>query len=133
MLKHIKKWSERNAYYLALAATIFVIFLSLGSFSSVGVQILKVKNSDKLAHIVAYLFLSFIWLFATRKRFTNVKQRVLLVVYITVFGIILEVLQEVLTTHRKADLNDVLANTVGIILAALMFNQLRLWLNSMLK
>jgi VanZ family protein len=133
MLKLIKKWSGRNAYSLALGTTIFVIFLSLGSFSSVGVQIFKVKNSDKLAHIAAYLFLSFSWLFATRKRFTSINQRVLLVVSIIAFGIILEVLQEVLTTHRKADLNDVVANAVGIILAAVTFNQLRTWLNSMLK
>ncbi len=133
MLKRIKSWLEHNAYGIAIGLTILIVILSLASFSSVGVTIIKVKNSDKLAHSVAYLFLSFSWLFATRKRFTSLKHKLLLVIFITIFGIILEALQEGLTTYRKADLNDILANTLGIILAAISFDQIRTWLNSMLK
>lgn len=133
MLKRIKHWSERNAYFIAISLTILVIILSLASFSSVGVKMIKIKNSDKLAHIVAYLFLSFSWLFATRNRFKTLKHKVLLVIFIIAFGIILEVLQEGLTTYRKADLNDVFANSVGILLATISFDRVRIWLNSMLK
>lgn len=133
MLKPIKNWSERNAYTIAVGLTVLVIILSLASFSSVSVNFIKVKNSDKLGHSIAYLFLSFSWLFATRKRFTGLKHRILLVALIIVFGIILEALQEGLTTYRKADLYDILANTVGIFIAAFTFNQIRTRLNSMLK
>jgi glycopeptide antibiotics resistance protein len=34
------------------------------------------------------------------------------------FGIIIEILQGTLTTYRSADINDVLANSLGVILTA---------------
>jgi VanZ family protein len=39
------------------------------------------------------------------------------------YGIIIEVLQGTLTIYRSASLLDVLANTVGIILAMVLFKQ----------
>lgn len=133
MLKPIKNWWGHNAYTIAILFTIVIIVLSLASFSSVGVNIIKVKNSDKLAHVLAYFFLSLSWLFATRKRYATFRQKLILVACLILFGIILEALQDGLTTYREADFNDVLANAVGVIIATISFNQVRSWLNSMLK
>ena len=133
MLKRIKNWSEPKAYSIAIGMTIVVIFLSLVSLPSFRTSIIDVNNSDKFGHIVAYFSLSLSWLFATRKRYTQVKHRVILACSIIIFGIILEGLQEVLTTKRTADLYDMGANALGVIAATLTFETLRSWLNSMLK
>lgn len=133
MLKHIKNWSERNAYYLAITATVFVILMSLISFPSLGKSLITVKNSDKFGHILAYFGLSISWLFATRKQITSVKHILGLGFGIISFGIILEGLQEALTDHRTADLFDMGANAIGVVLATLLYAPLRSWLNSMLK
>lgn len=133
MLKPIKNLLERNAYTIAIGLTILIIVLSLASISSVGVKIINVKNSDKLAHSISYFILSLSWFFATRNQYNTLKHKALLIGLLIIFGIIIEALQEGLTTYREADLNDVLANSVGIIAAVILFNQLRTWFNSMLK
>ncbi|XGA85186.1 VanZ family protein [Polaribacter sejongensis] len=38
------------------------------------------------------------------------------------FGIIIEVLQQTLTTYRTGDYKDAIANTVGILLGFIIFN-----------
>ncbi len=41
-----------------------------------------------------------------------------------IYGIILELLQSTITTHRTGDFLDVLANTFGILMGLLIFNQI---------
>ena len=133
MLKRIKNWLEPKAYAIALSITALVIFLSLVSLPSFGKSIIQVKNSDKFGHIIAYFGLSISWLFATRKRYTLGKHKILLACALIGFGIILEGLQEVLTSKRTADIYDMAANTLGVLTATLSFETLRSWFNSMLK
>ncbi|MBT8384103.1 MAG: VanZ family protein [Bacteroidia bacterium] len=78
---------------------------------------IKLDNSDKIGHSLAYFMLSFSWFFALKKRFNNILIIALLISY----GIIIEVLQEVLTAYRQGDLTDVLANSIGVILAYLFY------------
>lgn len=50
---------------------------------------------------------------------TKIKQLLLAVVVSAVFGMIIELLQGALTATREADLNDIIANNLGVLVAAL--------------
>ena len=119
MLKPIKKLLERNALKIAILLALIITFLSLVSVK--GVNPIRVENSDKLGHLIAYFVLSLSWFFANKGRFKWPLVATLLILY----GIILEVLQEILTTHRQADLYDILANSTGVILAAILYKWIR--------
>ncbi len=41
------------------------------------------------------------------------------------FGILIEILQGALTRNREADLNDVIANTIGTIIAVIVITTLK--------
>lgn len=115
MLRPIKRLSERNAFAIAILLTLFITFISLVSLK--GMPQIKLENSDKIGHSIAYFLLSLSWFFALKKRFNNN----LIITFLISYGIIIEVLQEVLTTHRQGDFSDVLANSIGIILAYLLY------------
>ena len=117
-----KKLLERSAPAIAILLTILVAVASLVSFKSTG-QLLDFhfKNQDKLGHFIAYFMLATSWFFSA-PRF---RLRTFTVIWaIILYGIILEGLQEILTTNRTADIMDVLANSAGVFLAALLFTRL---------
>ncbi len=118
----IKKLLERNALLIAILLTIFIAVLSLISLK--GVHIIKVSNSDKFGHFFAYLTLSLSWLYA-HKNFQYKKiKKITLILLIISYGILIEVLQGALTTYRQADLYDIIANSIGILFAAILFEKI---------
>ncbi|MGB5363721.1 MAG: VanZ family protein [Aureibaculum sp.] len=120
MLRLIKRLLERNAYTIAVFFTLFITFISLVSLK--GMTQIKMENSDKLGHFLAYFLLSLSWFSALKNKFNNNLIIILLISY----GIIIEVLQEVLTVHRQADFKDVLANSMGVILAYLLYQKINI-------
>ncbi|PJX22684.1 hypothetical protein CAP47_06545 [Psychroflexus sp. S27] len=77
---------------------------------------LKVKSADKLYHLIAYASLSF----SVALHYRNYKEKNISlkdfsgIFFLTIlFGIVIEVLQESLTTYRTFDYFDILANTLG--------------------
>lgn len=48
-------------------------------------------------------------------------------IFAIVFGIIIEVLQKVLTEHRQADYKDVIANVIGALIAVIIINLITYW------
>ena len=118
MPKHIKKLLERNALLIAIITTLLVAYLSLRE-SGVGIKI-PIENIDKAFHFIAYFFLTTTWLFAFRNKKATIKIVLLLILY----GISLEYAQEWFTENRTKDVFDALANTSGIIFAALLFKDI---------
>ncbi len=117
----IRKLLERNALYIAIFITVLIAFLSLVSLRSI--HVIKVSHSDKYGHFIAYFVLSLSWFFF----YSNYKKKIkkyIISIFIISYGIILEVLQGLLTTYRQADVYDFLANSVGVILAAILFEKL---------
>lgn len=82
--------------------------------------------TDKLMHAVAYFVLAFCWLFYFfiknpessnfRKVFVKISGAVVL------FGILIEVLQGTLTEYREPDWADIVANTIGVLIALGIFS-----------
>ena len=87
--------------------------------------------SDKMMHGGAYFGLGLLWmLFAT---FTfedkGLFKRIIVISVISIaFGIFIEVLQDTLTSYRQLDFYDILANTIGVVVAGVFVWSLRKYL-----
>jgi len=121
MLIVIKKLLERNAYFISIALTVIIIYLSLSSLKELPV---KITVSDKFLHTLAYATLTLSWLFAVKKSHQQFKNKLIIVIAVFVFGVVLEILQDKLTVNRTMDYHDVVANSVGILLALSSFSYL---------
>jgi VanZ family protein len=83
-----------------------------------GVIKVNITLGDKIFHAVTYMILSFLWYLTFYYNFNKSKSKALIyamLVSIT-FGIIIEILQGTVTAYRSADINDVIANTIGVLI-----------------
>ena len=95
----------------AIVYTIAIAILSL--ISTDNVPKLGIDISDKLLHVIAYALLTAIWYFGLKINKINIGN-LLLSASCIIYGIILEVIQGKVKTHRTADIYDVLANSIGV-------------------
>lgn len=125
MQKHIKHLLKDKIIIVAISVTLAIIYLSLIKVPTININ---VRNLDKWQHSFAYFTLSISWLLAYYKK---PNKKYLIVTLCILLGIIIEVLQETLTSYRTGDLLDILANTAGVLLGLLFFNKIykKKWLN----
>ena len=116
MLERIKKLLEHNLLRLAIIATLIIASLSLTAIPKINLG-LEIKSGDKILHILAYFTLSTVWFLALQKKMGNLYMKIALILFLIVYGIILEALQGGMTNYRTGDVFDVVANTIGILLA----------------
>ena len=116
MLKRIRALFLGNLFFIAIGITIGIICLSLLKIPGTSI---KIKNIDKAYHCFAYFTLAISWLFTF---FNKPKRKYLIIVCCIFFGIIIEVLQSNMTAYRTGDYLDVLANSLGVLLALMIFN-----------
>jgi len=108
--------SELKFVLLAVAWTVLITVLSLISFERTPSFMLQLPFKDKLVHFIFYFVFVVLWCFGLHK---TDKIKILLIA--VVYGIIIEILQYVLTENRTADFYDVLANSLGAFLAFFVF------------
>ncbi|MBT0607713.1 VanZ family protein [Aequorivita echinoideorum] len=83
--------------------------------------------ADKLVHVGIYFFLAISWQwFISEKHQKPLPRNIIfgLLLAFLFYGIIIEILQHLLTASRDADLLDVLANMVGTVIGVLVFRNL---------
>lgn len=114
-MKITKHLSERNLFTLALLWTIAITIASLVSIGNM--PRVEVPGKDKTVHFLFYFVLTLIWNFALQKKYKNWVLKYIIAFVVIVYGIVIEVLQEVLTKNRQADIYDVLANSAGTLVA----------------
>lgn len=117
MLKAIKRLFRASSLFLAIATTIGIAVLSLAKMEGVESSVF---NYDKFLHAFAYCTLSFFWLSAINKT----GQIILVSIICVIYGIIIEILQMVLTNYRSGDLYDALANTSGVLIGYFLYQTL---------
>lgn len=125
MLKRIKALLLDNFYFISIGITVGIICLSLLKIPNAGINI---KNIDKGYHSFAYFSLAISWLITFYKK-PRIKY---IIVFICIlFGIIIEILQINLTNYRTGEFLDVIANTLGVFLAVIIFNVFltKKWIN----
>ncbi len=114
MLMLIKKLLQGKSIYAAIFITIGIAVLSL---IKINAPVMSVSYSDKVFHTLAYFVLGFLWLLALRKKGTKFA----VIISVIAFGILLEILQSLLTDYRTFEYLDMLANSLGVVLAFLTF------------
>jgi VanZ family protein len=115
----IKNLLVHNALYIAILFTVIIAILSFIKMPAKG---LEVGPSDKVSHLIAYFSLTLAWLYTmikNEKWFAQLKYAIL---GCFIYGIIIEVLQSTFTSYRTASYLDILANSIGIVLAVLAFH-----------
>ena len=111
--------SEHKFFFLAIFWTILITTLSLITIERVPSFTLKLQHKDKVVHFVFYFVFVIAWNLSLMQKLKRFKVKVLSIAI--VYGIVIEVLQYVLTENRTADFFDVLANSLGAILAFVLF------------
>ena len=120
MLKPIKSLLEDNAIYIAI---FFTISITIGSLVKSDFIVVKsISVSDKIYHLIAYFLLMLSWLYVFCKKETFQKNVKYVILGCIIFGIIIEILQGVITSYRTASYLDIVANTIGVLLAVLIFH-----------
>ncbi len=107
---------------VALTISLGIAILSLVRINNI--PSISAENSDKIYHVIAYFTLSAAWnLFYlnSAKKNTKIKFILSICASIILFGIVIEVLQELITSYRTFDLKDMLANSIGCVTAAIVF------------
>ncbi|WP_299222800.1 VanZ family protein [uncultured Psychroserpens sp.] len=101
---------------------VYLIALTIGSLSNIGVvPNLGLSYDDKIYHCIAYALLTLLLFNYLRTIKKNYMILIAVVIAIT-YGIIIEALQSILTDFRTPDYLDVIANTIGVILASLLLH-----------
>jgi VanZ family protein len=110
---------------IAVSLTLAILFLSLIRLNDL--PDLKVKEMDKYYHAFAYFTLTISWLFffQIKNKIIKLKFLFLLIIALTFFGIVIEILQRALTNYRLFDYQDMIANTIGVLIASSLFLGIR--------
>lgn len=118
-IKHTLK--AKILLFIAILYSILILVLSLANLNKV--EIVKLESSDKLYHLLCYALLSFLWVYFVKLKLKTLNSRIIFVtiLLISIFGIIIEYLQLMLTDYRTFDWWDALANFTGVIFGILTF------------
>jgi VanZ family protein len=107
-----------NKYVVLVLALLYSITLTVLSFISFSADsITNINYGDKVFHLGAHMVLV-ILVFCSAYKFKLKKALILAILFSIIYGIIIEVLQERLTTDRQFDTIDMVANSLGALLAA---------------
>ena len=103
--------------YALILTLVYSILLAIVSFIHLsGLPEINYSNTDKIFHFIAYSALMWLWfhVFYLKFSFTRTRAIVISAIISVIFGIIIEILQGVITNTRVTDNNDILANTLGV-------------------
>ncbi len=117
---------KQIALILAIGYTLSLTLLSLISLN--GLPELGSSFDDKIYHLIAYMLMTLLWFNVLRT--TSAKFKILYSAIISIgYGIIIEVFQALFTTSRNEDIEDVIANSIGVILGVviiIMYRKIKL-------
>lgn len=121
------------ARILLLVAVVYTILITTLSLVQLGkISVGSFSPTDKMMHVGAYFGLAFLWFsyYLFKEEEKNQKRGYLKISGLAVlFGILIEVLQGILTAHREPDWADALANTIGVFIAYGIFVVFQKFLN----
>ncbi|WP_188461013.1 VanZ family protein [Bizionia arctica] len=115
---------KKKALLISLTYSIVLLTVSLAKLDLGSVEDIVPSFSDKIFHFLAYILFTYLWFntFAFKFNFSE-RKSILSSIFLSVaFGIIIEVLQMLVTTSRSFDLLDILANILGVLFAAFLIN-----------
>jgi VanZ family protein len=112
---------KKTLFFLALFWGFIIAFLCL--IKSSDVPQVRIPGMDKVVHAFFYFVFTILWFLFFKKHFNSTTISKALVISFTFslsFGILIEILQRILTKTRNADVFDVMANATGATLAIIL-------------
>jgi VanZ family protein len=107
---------RKNKFTIVTAMVI--LYLSLAGSITFGQSgILNIPYIDKIGHFGLYFTLMSVIILEHKNLFQNTRQLLLVALIPFFFGNLIEILQMTLTTNRKGEILDALANSAGITIA----------------
>jgi VanZ family protein len=104
----------------AIFCTILIFYLSVIDTSDF--PELDLSHEDKYYHFIAYFVLNLMWLLVGfRYNRANLSLFLFISLAVIVFGIIIEVIQELSTDYRLFDNYDILANSFAVMVSFFFF------------
>jgi len=111
---------KKNIYSIIVAS--IILYLSLTSSDTFDkLPFLNIPFLDKIVHFGMYFVLMSVILIENRKR--NIASRQLFLISLIPFsyGVLMEILQSILTASRSASLYDIVFNFAGILVSVLLW------------
>jgi VanZ family protein len=127
-MQNILSMLKKNIFSILLA--LFIMYLSLTSSNTFKkVSLLNLPFQDKIVHFGMYFSLMSVIVFENRKIIKSSSQLFLIAIIPFIYGILMEILQSILTTSRSGSYYDVIFNVAGILVSVL----LCLWIKPFTK
>lgn len=102
-------------YYKSIIVGLLIVWLSLsGSKSLVPGRMLSIPYIDKMGHFAMYGFFSAILLLDSCKWQSKLRFNYVILLIPILFGVLMEIMQMTLTSSRKAEMLDLIANIGGV-------------------
>jgi VanZ family protein len=110
--------------FFLIIAVVYTLTITTFSLIPLGkISVGGFNPTDKMLHAIAYFILTLFWLFYYLMKISKKNDYKLNFFYISalviVFGMLIEVLQGALTNYRQPDWADILANSIGVLVACL--------------
>ena len=123
-MRLIKKLLEfRHLLSICIVYSLLVTVLFLYPFKGIA-SVNFILPVDKLIHVLIYFSLSFLWIsyYNSIAKYKKTRKSIIIIILLCFFyGIVIELIQEILIPFRGSDLFDVFANMIGTILGTLFF------------
>jgi VanZ family protein len=115
---------KKNTLLISLTYSIALLIVSLVKLDLESVEDIVPSFGDKIFHFLAYTMFTWLWFntFYFKFNYSKTKSIYSAILIAIVFGIIIEVLQLLVTTSRSFDLLDILANILGVLFATILIN-----------
>ena len=119
---------KKNIFSILIA--LLIMYLSLASSETFQVMpLIELPFIDKIVHFGMYFGLMSVIIIENRKSIFVTSQLFLIALIPFAYGILMEILQSILTTSRYASIYDVAANSAGILTSLVLW----LWIKPLLK
>jgi len=109
---------KKNMFSILLA--LLIMYLSLTPSSTFDkVPVINIPDFDKIVHFIMYFTLTSVIIFENRKRIKDKWILILISLIPVCFGILMEILQSLLTTSRTGSFYDIVFNCMGVLCSVL--------------
>ena len=119
---------KKNIFSILVA--LLIMYLSLtGSDTFEKVSFFNIPFLDKIVHFGMYFVLMSVMIFENRKTLKSTLHLFLIALIPLFYGILMEILQLILTVSRSGSFYDVIFNSAGILVSLLLW----LWVKPLIK
>jgi VanZ family protein len=113
-------------FRFSVILALIILYLSLKNGNDLNrIMPLNIPHFDKIAHFCMYFGLMSAIILESRKREKANSPIFLMAIFPFSYGILMEILQAVLTTTRTASIFDVIFNALGIFFSILLWQMIR--------